>query len=249
MTIILTLGAVVFQGFEVPETIPFGGEQALTVHRLPGGSRVIDAMGTNDDDIPWSGRFRGYQAESRARILEGYKNSATVLQLTYSGRRYQVIVQRFRGDFQQQFEIPYSISVCVVSDGSNPILGNIPGIDQLIGTDLANAVTLGGAINLASINSAIGTVQTAISAVQTLKNAPLTSITGIASAIGSTQASVLSVATQAEAALAAAGVFTPGNSPTALVASLTAQSNGFSQLNNLYQMGATLSRMGKNLGS
>ncbi len=249
MTVILTLGAVVFQGFEVPENIRIGGEQALVVHKLPGGARTIDAMGPDDADIPWSGRFRGYQAESRARQLDGYRKAGQPLELTWSTYRYQVIVRSFEADYRQPFEIPYSITCMVVTDEGSPILSGFPGLDQLIGSDLANAVTLGGAINVASITSAIGTAQTAIAAVQTLKNAPLTNLTAIGSAISGAQSSVLGVTTQAEATLQAAGAFTPGNRPTALVSSLTSQATGFGQLSNLYQMGATLSRMGKNLSS
>ena len=247
MTVILTLGAVVFQGFEVPESIRIGGEHAQIVHKLPGGGRIIDAMGADNADIPWSGRFRGYQAESRARQLDGYRVAGQPLELTWSTYRYQVLVKSFEANYQQSFEIPYSISCVVVTDEGSPILSSLPGLDQLIGSDLANAVTLGGAINVSSITSAIGTAQTAIAAVQTLKNAPLTNLTAIGSAISGAQGSVLSATTQAEATLTAAGAFTPGNSPTALVSSLTGQATGFGQLNNLYQMGATLGRMGKNL--
>lgn len=249
MTVILTLGAVVFQGFEVPESIQIGGEHALVVHKLPGGGRIIDAMGADHRDIPWSGRFRGYQAESRARQLDGYRNAGKPILLTWSSYRYQVIVRSFEANYQQPYEIPYSISCVVVTDQGNPITTPLPGLDQLIGSDLANAVTLGGAINVASISSAIGTVQTAVAAVQTLKNAPLTNLTAIGSAIGGAQASALSVTTQAEATLQQAGAITAGNSPTALVSSLTAQATGFGQLNNLYQMTATLGRMSRNLGN
>ena len=247
MTVILTLGAVVFQGFEVPEHIPFGGEHSLIVHKQPGGGRIIDAMGADHRDLQWSGRFRGYQAESRARQLDGYRIAGRPLTLTWSSYRYQVVIRSFEADYQQPFEIPYTVTCVVVTDQGSPILRNVPGIDQLIGSDMANAVTLGGAINVASISSAIGTAQTAIAAVQTLKNAPLTNITAIGSAISGAQASVLSVTTQAEAGLAAAGVFAPGNSPSALVSSLTAQATGFGELNDLYQMGATLGRIQKNL--
>ena len=43
--LILQLGDFQFQQQEIPESIPFGGEQALAVHRLVGGVKVVDAMG------------------------------------------------------------------------------------------------------------------------------------------------------------------------------------------------------------
>ena len=66
----LTLGGVAFQGFEIPDSLNFGGEQALAIHKFPGGSRTVDSMGPDDDDIRWSGRFRGTSAEQRATLLD-----------------------------------------------------------------------------------------------------------------------------------------------------------------------------------
>ena len=249
MTVILTLGPVVFQDFEVPESMPFGGDHELVVHKTPGGARTIDAMGPDDFDRRWSGRFRGYAAESRAKQLDFLRQQGQPLLLTWSTFRYQVLIKSFEPIFLQPFEIPYSITCLVVSDEASPILPGLPGLDELIGSDLANALTLGGAINVASITSAMGTAQAAIAAVNTLKNAPLGTITNIAGTIGQAQSAVLGVTTQAEGTLAAAGAFTPGSSPTALVSSLTAQATGFGQLSNLYQMGSALTRMGKNLAA
>ena len=43
MSSYLLLGPVLFQDFELPERISWGGKQRLTVHRLPGGTRVTVA--------------------------------------------------------------------------------------------------------------------------------------------------------------------------------------------------------------
>src|SRR5580693_6397876 len=142
MTVLLTLGGIIFQDFEVPDVIPIGGEQALVVHKLPGGSRVIDAMGADHRDIAWSGRFRSGNAESRARILDGYRIGGQQFLLQWSTYRYLVIVRSFEANYQQPFEIPYSISCTVVADESNPVLTGIPAIDEMIGSDLGNALGL-----------------------------------------------------------------------------------------------------------
>ena len=210
MTVFLTLGDVIFQDFEVPEFLPFGGKQALVVHRLPGGARTIDAMGSDDSDRRWSGRFRGYAAESRAKRLDFLRNQGKPLLLTWSTFRYRVLIESYDPDFRQPFEIPYSISCVVLADESSPLLA-------------------------------------AIGAVNTLKNASSGSIANIGATVGLAQTAVLGVTTQAEGTLAAAGVFTPGNNPTALASTLTSQATGFGQLNQLYQMGSTLGRMSKNL--
>ena len=38
MPVTLNLGGIVFNDFEIPESMPFGGDQKLNVHKLPGGA-------------------------------------------------------------------------------------------------------------------------------------------------------------------------------------------------------------------
>jgi hypothetical protein len=57
----VTIGGISLSEWEIPERINFGGKQQVTVHKLIGGNRVIDAMGPDPDDVRWSGRFRGRQ--------------------------------------------------------------------------------------------------------------------------------------------------------------------------------------------
>ena len=73
MIVILTLGGVIFQDFEIPASIKAGGEQKLDVKKFIGGSRIIDALGRDDADIEWSGRFRGSTAEQRCQQLNGMR--------------------------------------------------------------------------------------------------------------------------------------------------------------------------------
>lgn len=41
---VLVLGNLTFDEWSTPERIGFGGKQALQVHKLPGGSRVVDTL-------------------------------------------------------------------------------------------------------------------------------------------------------------------------------------------------------------
>ena len=41
------LGGIVFQDFKIPERINFGGAQRLVVHKLVGGNRTVDALGSD----------------------------------------------------------------------------------------------------------------------------------------------------------------------------------------------------------
>ncbi|QEL14791.1 hypothetical protein [Limnoglobus roseus] len=247
MTVILTLGGIIFQDFEVPDSIRIGGDQMLVVHKLPGGARTIDAMGADDADIPWSGRFRGAQAEARARILEGYRTSGQPFLLKWSTYRYQVIVQSFKAEYQQPFEIPYTINCTVVSDESAPILTGIPGIDELIGSDLGRALGLSDSLGIAAIGTALTTAQQAINVAGTLRNAPSDTITQIVGTLSATQQAVGASVTAANAIVASSTPVTAGGDPASMAFSLSNQSSAFGQLNQLYQLGSTVTRMSKNL--
>src|SRR5689334_14980148 len=63
----LLIGPVLLEAFELPARVGWGGRQRMAVHRLPGGRRVIDAMGRDDADIAWTGVFTGSDAVARAR--------------------------------------------------------------------------------------------------------------------------------------------------------------------------------------
>jgi hypothetical protein len=247
MAALLTLGGIVFQGFEVPESISTGGEQALVVHKLPGGARVIDAMGADHRDVSWSGRFRSGNAESRARLLDGYRIGGKQFLLQWSTYRYQVVVKSFEANYQQPFEIPYSVSCLVVSDESAPVLSGIPGLDAIIGSDLGRALGLSDSLAVAQISTAVATTQQAISTVGTLKNAPASSLANITSSVAAAQQLVGASITATGATLSSAAPMAAGGPPASLAGSLSSQATGFGQIAQLYQLSNTLTRMGRNL--
>jgi hypothetical protein len=252
MPVILTLGDVIFEDFEVPERINFGGKQALIVHKLPGGDRIIDAMGRDDDDISWSGRFRGGFAETRARNLDYLRIQGQPLTLTWSTFRYQVLIESFKADFEQFYEVPYSITCTVLADEFGGIASLLAGIDEALGTDLNSALSLGGAISLSTITTAVTGVQSAIAAVQTVKNANLTSIASIVGSLGAAQGAAQSAITAAGSVLntiGSVGGVVAGGNPASMAASLTGQASAFGQLNQLYQLSSTVGRMATNMAN
>lgn len=120
------LGPVAFEGYEVPERIRIGGRQQLAVHNLPGGGRVIDAMGPDEAPIEWSGVFSGPSAAERVRALERLRRSAETLDLSWDGWRYSVVIEEFTAEVTSPWWIPYEIRLCVVPDeglgpGTDPI--------------------------------------------------------------------------------------------------------------------------------
>ena len=93
----LVLGPLLLQDFEVPERISWGGAQRLAVHRLPGGARVIDAMGRDDAQIAWTGIFSGADGGARARLVDLMRADGSVWPLTWDNFFYSVVIAEFFG--------------------------------------------------------------------------------------------------------------------------------------------------------
>jgi len=249
---VLTLGPIIFVDFEVPDSIPFGGEQQLVVKKLVGGNRVIDAMGPDNEDIGWSGRFRGAAAETRARQCDFLRVQGQQLMLSWSSLSYLVIIKSFKPDYRQPFEIPYSISCTVLQDLSAPIQPPQITVDTAINGDVTQAGMLGTQIDVPAITTALASVASSVNAVAKFAGA---SPTQVASVQGSIQTGLVAVESQqtvqngvVAGSGGVAGVVA-GGSPQALAASLSGQSAAFSQLAQLYQLQALLGRTSVNVAN
>ena len=139
----LVLGPIVFSDFEIPSKIDFGGRQAMHIHKLVGGGRVIDTMGPDDDPVRWRGRFRGPSAPSRARALLALKDSGAMVPLMWGGFFFLVVVSHVNVDYENFREVKYSVDCEVVSSGG------FAGIAASLGT-LVNA-DLGALAGLAAL--------------------------------------------------------------------------------------------------
>jgi hypothetical protein len=164
MAITLTLGGIVFNDFEIPENINFGGDQRLVVHKLPGGTRVIDAMGPDEAEIRWSGRFRGPSAEQRGLVLDFMRCQGQQVLLTWGLHIYQVVISHFEADFQYGGnEIPYTIGCTVVVNVTQAAAAALIGLVESLLGDLVSAVGLSSVIGQPAINSAVTGVGTSLS--------------------------------------------------------------------------------------
>ena len=119
--IVLMLGPVVFQNFEVASGIIFGGRQRLAVHHLLGGARVIDTLGRDDGRISFSGCFSGSSATLRARSLDELRASGTVLPITWDVFYYSVVISDLTADYQNGLWIPYRIACTVLRDEASAL--------------------------------------------------------------------------------------------------------------------------------
>ncbi|WP_435018498.1 hypothetical protein TA3x_000472 [Tundrisphaera sp. TA3] len=243
MPITLTLGDVSFRGFEIPESIDFGGEQALVVHKLPGGARTIDAMGRDDREIPWSGRFRGFDAESRAKQLDAYRIAGEPLTLTWGGFRYRVVVRSFEAKFHQPFEITYSITVCVAGDDLNPpppppALSD----DQIVDNDLQTCSEISEDIDDPEVKASVGKLSRNTNPDFSTFDANMKAYTTnlALTATGESQA-------RTESSLPGLGSFLPGGDPQDIAAGLGSLAHGFDQLKDVHQLKSVLGQAAKNL--
>ncbi len=138
----VVLGPLVFAGFEVPERIALGGQQRLAVHDLPGGGRVIDALGAADADLVWSGVMSGPDAEGRVRLLDGLRRGGLAWPLAWDGWRYTVIIKRFQASVAGPFWAPYRITCAVVAQGDAVVQELLPVSPS--GSDVLQLTALSG---------------------------------------------------------------------------------------------------------
>jgi hypothetical protein len=216
----LLLGPVVFQDFEVPSGVNFGGRQRLVMHRLPGGSRVIDALGRDDAQISFSGIFSGSDATLRARSLDQLRVAGIALPLTWDVLFYTVLISEFQASYRSSWWIPYRIVCTVLRDEASELIqfaaslattaladiGTASGYAMDVGVDLSplqaalaapGATTRGTAAYAAAQNCLVGT-NTSISTSILAANGALVDAT-VAGA-GSAEAGVAGLLTATDAA-------------------------------------------------
>ncbi|MBS1094938.1 hypothetical protein JK193_09735 [Gluconobacter wancherniae] len=89
------LGSLVLTGIEVPDRLQVGGRQMLVVHRLPGGGKIIDALGNDPGRLELRGRFFGPDAQSRAQEIERLRISGEQVSFSAAGLSLQVWIVQF----------------------------------------------------------------------------------------------------------------------------------------------------------
>lgn len=252
MIVILTLGGVIFQDFEIPESVKVRVKQRLDIKKFIGGSRTIDALGRDDDPITWSGRFRGGSAEQRFQQLKGMAAAGLPLQLTWSTNNYQVLIEEFESDCQSPIEIPYRISLTVITDNTIPIPSLLQTIDEIFGTNLSSALNLGAVANVAGVTTSLNQIQTTVATIGTISGANPALLNtlnqNIVSAQGITGTAISAASGQI---LPSASVFgaTAGLAPQTIASNVAGQASAFGSLASLVPLSNVLGVMGKNLAS
>lgn len=138
----LIIGNLVLAGHEVPSRISIGGAQAVTIHKLPGGGRIIDAMGADAGAIVWHGLFVGPDAAQRARLLDVMRVQGLPQILSFGDYTLTVVIVQYEYDYQDRGAIiSYRIKGEIVPDpGQNAT--QTPDLSFAITGDLGTSVTL-----------------------------------------------------------------------------------------------------------
>jgi hypothetical protein len=142
----LLLGPVLFQAFEVPAWVRFGGRQRLAVHPLPGGGRVVDALGADEGDLVWSGAFSGVDAGLRAQTLDELRRVGLPLLCAWGSWAYQVVIKEFEAQMAGPWWVPYRLRLLVLYDISRLPVAVDLALDGV--NDIAQAAALGASPGL-----------------------------------------------------------------------------------------------------
>lgn len=271
MSIVLTLGNFTFQDMEVPEVMPFHAAQRLSVKKMVGGVRQIDAMGVDPGPITWSGTFfatqYGESALQRAQAIEAIRDAGQPVNLMWDSLYYSVYISDFKPDYRAG-RIPYSITVEVLQNLSTPInLATQPSVDDLVGADLNSANVYTTQVGDATLTKLMATLQTAIfaaSSVIAMASSVSVAITAVTSLVGAPPSVVNPILQALLAASARVGVLSSSadsvlvnvSGPGGVVAGGTTATNvaGYEAMlaannsqNALLPLAALLGRMQSNL--
>ncbi|SDR37691.1 hypothetical protein SAMN05443245_5254 [Paraburkholderia fungorum] len=251
----LILGDFTFQDMEIPESIGFGGDQRLSIKKLVGGVRVIDAMGGDARPLEWSGVFfptqSGQSALDRAEAVQSMLLTAQPITLSWDRLQFSVFIRTFEPDYRFA-RIPYKIVCEVLQDLTLPNdIAAGPNADDLINGDLNSANTLTSATGDSTLSGLMSSVSTAVSNVKTFVGASLSTVASVLGPIHQAVSYVTSSIGTVDNILASVGV------PAGVLPSVSVLQNVgvFSSIVNATtlqvqysQIGALLGRMQTNLG-
>ena len=240
--IALLLGPIVFKDFEVPAGITFGGTQRLAIHRLPGGTRVIDSLGRDDANLTFVGIFTGSDATLRARAVDELRSLGLPLPLTWDTFFYSVIIDSFQADYLNSNWIPYRISCTVIRDEASALVETVAslGIAALADVSTALASAAVADIDLSGAQSAIAASGATTSGTAAFATAQ--------SSLASAQAELDTSLTASEASLATAD-FAGSSTAEAAISSIKQATDAAGQLSLITQARSYIGRAAINLAN
>jgi hypothetical protein len=214
----LSLGGIVFTDFEVPGVLTFGGAQSLAVYRLPGGARVVDAMGPDDADIAWQGVLAGSDATDRARALDAMRIAGVAVPLAWDEFFYTVVIADLRFAFRNSWWIPYHISCLVADDPTAQAVVPAVSLVSAVAADLASAAGLADVSAATTALAAAGPAGSGTAPNAAARVALALAGQGVAASIQNSNAALLAAAQQVSAGNITATVNAAGSLAAAAAA-------------------------------
>lgn len=247
----LTLGSETFQDFEIPESIPLGGKQQLVAHQLPGGVRVVQAMGAEDEAIQWSGVFLGATALQRARAIDLMRVEGKPQQLAFFEYKFRVIVKSFQYSVERRYRVRYTLELDVIEDSTRPRpAAKAAGLNAAIGADAAKAGAIAAKLGDSKLSGLMKTMNDSIKSVSDFVQAGSKTINGVLEPVRGVATQVKGMIAEAGAALQTVttlGGILPNNPVAQQAARLSKQLDAAVKLPDLHQLQAVVGRIESNL--
>jgi hypothetical protein len=247
----LYLGDFKFEEFEIPERIPLGGKQSVVVHRFPGGAKLVQAMGRDDDPIYWSGMFTGSTALERARHLDLLRIQGKTQTLFFFDFIYRVLITSYSFVPERINRVPYTIEMEVIEDLTQPqTTFPATGYGAAIGADGTDAMGLGQEIGDGELNGLLSTMDNAIKSVSDFAKATQATINSVMGPVAAvmTRVNILigGVSNTVNTVTTLGGVL-PNNPISRQAAGMMTQVTAMTQLPALYRLQSVTSRIQTNL--
>lgn len=244
----LLLGDFEFKEYEIPDHIPFGGAQRLITHTLPGGARVIQAMGHDHAPIAWGGLFFGPDAVARAKQVDAMRIAGIPVKLSWGDFSYMVYVESFTAAWERFYKLPYQVNCVIISEA--PAAATDPGFDQTISADNTLAQSLGAKVGDSTLTGLLATMDSAIKSVSTFAGQATATINSIIAPVAAVAQRVQILAastTNTIQNIATLGGVLPNTGIAQAAGRLTSQLNAATQLPVLSQLGSVVGRITTNL--
>lgn len=109
----IAIGGVTLQAEEGPDVLAVGAEQRTKVVELVGGGRVILTLGTQPDNIEFTGAIWGPNVVTRVAALRQLRDAGVETSLTWKSESYRGVLTKFTpkfGAIDAVFDVSFAVS-------------------------------------------------------------------------------------------------------------------------------------------
>ena len=238
----LTIGSVTFADFEIPQEINFGTDQMLAINKMIGGQRDIQALGSDPRPITWSGRFRGTDATDRADSLDLMAQNGLPVDLTWYSYSRTVLIKSFDAKFMQFYEVPYTITVEVLSNNDTASQTAQNTASDAINGQLSTASDQAASTGNQSIIASVGNISALANNAGGLSNVPTsTASSACTAATANTNAAFTGQMTAIDSGLSTTGT------PTQMAMGNIGAAGNYNNAFSIMQTQNTLTNMQTNI--